>query len=319
MHVLAQGGEAFGVGVLVSAFLFGFRHGIDWDHIAAITDITSSQEDRRASVVFGTLYALGHALVVFAIGSAAILLGAKLPESVDPIMERIVGFTLVILGVFVFASLIKHGRDFRMRSRWMLIFSGVRSAYRKTRSAIGRPNGSGAEHSHDDLDPIHLHADDGMAVAVAEDLPVSEWHHGHHGRPGHHHHKHPEPDAFMEYGRGTAFVVGMVHGVGAETPTQVLIFLTAVTAGGKAAGEAVLAHVPGRAARVEHDDHARVDLRVPARVAELEDLRDRGGAHRHLQPRDRPAVPLGGGKDPSRALRRLTPVSGRRRNRRRGR
>ena len=51
--------------------------------------------------------------------------------------------------------------------------------------------------------------------------------------PGHHHHKHPEPDAFMEYGRRTAFVVGMVHGVGAETPTQVLIFLTAVAAGGK--------------------------------------------------------------------------------------
>ena len=35
--------EALGVGVIVSAFLFGFRHGIDWDHIAAITDITSSQ------------------------------------------------------------------------------------------------------------------------------------------------------------------------------------------------------------------------------------------------------------------------------------
>jgi len=44
----------------------------------------------------------------------------------------------------------------------------------------------------------------------------------------------------MEYGRGTAFVVGMVHGIGAETPTQIVIFLTAVTVGGKAAGEAVL-------------------------------------------------------------------------------
>ena len=240
MHLLAQGGEAFGLGVLVSAFLFGFRHGIDWDHIAAITDITSSQENRRASVVFGTLYALGHALVVFVIGSAAILLGAKLPESVDPIMERIVGFTLVILGVFVFASLIKHGREFRMRSRWMLIFSGVRTAYRKTRGVMTRSNGDAAGHAHDDADPIHQHADDGLAVAVADDLPVSEWHHGHHGRPGHHHHKHPEPDAFMEYGRGTAFVIGMVHGIGAETPTQILIFLTAVTAGGKAAGEAVL-------------------------------------------------------------------------------
>jgi high-affinity nickel-transport protein len=242
MRVLAQGGEAFGVGVLVSAFLFGFRHGIDWDHIAAITDITSSQEDRRASVAFGTLYALGHALVVFLIGSAAILLGAKLPAGVDPIMERIVGFTLVILGVFVFASLIKHGRDFRMRSRWMLIFSGARSAYRKTRSALERRGSQPAadQHDHDEGDAIHLHSDEGLAVAVADDLPVSEWHHGHHGKPGHHHHKHPEPDAFMEYGRGTAFVVGMVHGVGAETPTQILIFLTAVTVGGKAAGEAVL-------------------------------------------------------------------------------
>ena len=122
----------------------------------------------------------------------------------------------------------------------MLIFSGVRSAYRKTRSAIGRPNRIGVEHSHDDLDPMHLHADDGMAVAVAEDLPVSEWHHGHHGRPGHHHHKHPEPDAFMEYGRGTAFVVGMVHGIGAETPTQILVFLAAARAGGTAIGIALL-------------------------------------------------------------------------------
>ena len=32
----------------------------------------------------------------------------------------------------------------------------------------------------------------------------------------------------------------MVHGIGAETPTQVVIFATAVGAGGKAAGEAVL-------------------------------------------------------------------------------
>jgi High-affinity nickel-transport protein len=242
LRLLAQEGEAFGIGVLISALLFGFRHGIDWDHIAAITDITSSQDDRRDSIVFGTLYALGHALVVFLIGTAAILLGAKLPESVDPIMERIVGLTLVILGVFVFASLIKHGREFRMRSRWMLIFSGVRSAYRKTRAAIDRrrTDPAGAAHMHDEGEPVHRHEDDGLAVAIAEDLPVSEWHHGHHGRPGHHHHKHPEPDAFMDYGRRTAFVVGMIHGVGAETPTQVLVFLTAVTVGGKAAGEAVL-------------------------------------------------------------------------------
>src|SRR3990167_9076489 len=39
--LLAAG--AFGVvGVLGGALALGIRHGIDWDHIAAITDITSS-------------------------------------------------------------------------------------------------------------------------------------------------------------------------------------------------------------------------------------------------------------------------------------
>src|SRR5947207_7539625 len=237
--VLTASSEVFGLGFLITAFLFGFRHGIDWDHIAAITDITGSQDDRSRALVFGTLYALGHALVVFVIGVAAIVLGQRLPEGVDSAMQRIVGVTLVALGVFVFASLIRHGREFRMRSRWMLIFSGARNVYRKV-----RPDRAGAadlDHVHR-AEPVHTHAaeGEGVAVAVADDLPVSEWHHGHHGRPGHHHHKHPEPDAFMNYGRRTAFVVGMVHGVGAETPTQVLIFLAAAGASGKGAGVLVL-------------------------------------------------------------------------------
>ena len=131
LAAISEGG--FRLGLLIAAFWFGFRHGIDWDHIAAITDITSSQEDRREAMLFGTLYALGHALVVFVIGTFAILLGEQLPDSIDTIMERLVGFTLVILGVFVFVSLIRHGREFRMRSRWMLVFSGTRSLYRRTR------------------------------------------------------------------------------------------------------------------------------------------------------------------------------------------
>jgi ABC-type nickel/cobalt efflux system permease component RcnA len=235
--VLIASEEAFGLGFLVTAFLFGFRHGIDWDHIAAITDITGSQDDRSQAFAFGTLYALGHALVVLVIGVAAIVLGERLPPGIDDVMQRIVGATLVVLGVFVFTSLIRHGREFRMRSRWMLIFSGARSAYRKIRPERAETE----DHAHR-VEPVHTHAADdaGVALAVAEDLPVSEWHHGHHGRPGHHHHKHPEPDAFMNYGRRTAFGVGMIHGVGAETPTQVLIFLAAAGASGKGAGVVVL-------------------------------------------------------------------------------
>lgn len=237
VSVLAETAGALGVGLLVSAFLFGFRHGIDWDHIAAITDIAGSQEDRRQALLFGTIYALGHALVVFVIGTVAVILGASLPEGVDAVLERVVGVTLIVLGVYVFAALVRHGREFRMRSRWMLVFSGASTLYRRLRRT-GRPE----DH---ELEPVHVHADAGSStsVTIAEDIPVSEWHHGHHGRPGHHHHKHPEgaDDPFMNYGRGTAFAVGMIHGIGAETPTQLVIFLTAAGAGGKTAGIVILA------------------------------------------------------------------------------
>jgi hypothetical protein len=235
--------KAFGLGLVASAFLFGFRHGIDWDHIAAITDIAGSQDDRRSAMFFGTLYALGHALVVFVIGTGAVVLGERLPEGVDAVMGRIVGVTLVILGVFVIGSLIRHGREFRLRSRWMLIFAGARRLSRRFR----RDTSSNADRAHE-LEPVHTHVGDSdVALMVEEDLPVSEWHHGHHGRPGHHHHKHPEPDdAFMNYGRGTAFVVGMIHGIGAETPTQLLLFLSLAGASGRLVGEVgLLAFIVG--------------------------------------------------------------------------
>jgi cytochrome c biogenesis protein CcdA len=227
--------KGLGVGLIVAGYLFGFRHGIDWDHIAAITDIAGSQDDRRSAMLYGTIYALGHALVVFLIGTAAVVLGERLPNSVDPIMERIVGATLLVLAVFVVVSLIRHGREFRMRSRWMLIFGAVRKLYRRFRASRSPID----EH---ESEPVHTHGAGGSVSTMQEDLPVSEWHHGHHGRPGHHHHKHPEPDdAFMNYGRGTAFVVGMIHGVGAETPTQLLLFLTVAGAGGAVVGEIGLA------------------------------------------------------------------------------
>jgi hypothetical protein len=235
--IAAVGPRAFGAGVVLSSFLFGFRHGIDWDHIAAITDIAGSQEDRKSALLFGTLYALGHALVVFLIGSAAIVLGEQLPPRIDEVMERLVGVTLIILGVFVLVSLARHGREFRLRSRWMLIFTAFRSLYRRVRGRSARIASGHASQ------PVHVHSTEtvGGGVMVADDVPVSDWHHGHHGRPGHHHHKHPEPDdAYMSYGRVSAFVVGMIHGVGAETPTQIIIFLAAAGAGGRLVGEVVL-------------------------------------------------------------------------------
>ena len=47
-------------------------------------------------------------------------------------------------------------------------------------------------------------------------------------------------DPFPAYGRRTAFAVGTLHGIGAETPTQILVFLAATRAGGAAIGVLLL-------------------------------------------------------------------------------
>src|SRR5919201_6550198 len=149
------------IALLLAAFTLGLRHGVDWDHIAAITDITSTtgaaqaaehehesehehsadhahehggaQETtaharsdhephdpptplepataqrliqlERQPVILGTLYALGHGVMVAILGGLALLFGTLLPDWVDPILGRVVGLTLVLLGIWVFVSL----------------------------------------------------------------------------------------------------------------------------------------------------------------------------------------------------------------------
>jgi len=219
----------FGLALLFSSFAFGFRHGIDWDHIAAITDITSSQRSIRTGLRFATLYAAGHAVVVFVIGVVAIAVGKNLPDSIDSAMGRVVGATLVVLGVYVIYALIRYREDFRLRSRWMLLFDGVRRGYRFLRRR-GQDSPIEHEHSHLSHDGFEHHDHNGgLASEGAASVATRT-----------HTHSHTHTDPFMNYGTGTSLAVGMLHGVGAETPTQVLIFLTAAKAGGVGAGVTVL-------------------------------------------------------------------------------
>lgn len=219
-------------GLVVTTFGFGLRHGVDWDHIAAITDITSSQETPRRSMLYATLYALGHATVVLVLGSLAVLAGDRLPPTVDTVMERVVGVTLLVLGLYVLFALVRHGRDFRLRSRWMLVFSGVARLVRQLRSrktvevVHDHPHGPG--HGH--LESHELVTAAGGA-ATAELVAVTT----RHSHPHRHRGSLPD-DPFMSYGRLTSWAVGLLHGVGAETATQVLVFLTAARAGGATSG-----------------------------------------------------------------------------------
>ncbi len=272
--IVLTAGIGGGFGVYAAALALGIRHGIDWDHIAAITDITSASSsvtdedeswlmgepgvmltdqshhmqhgphdghahDRgeqhthvhghdaehnvaptvgsagatatatesriqvrrpgrltasvmempkphREAIWLGSLYALGHGTVVVILGILAILASEFLPAWVDPIMERVVGVTLLLLAAYLFFSLYQYfrgGGEFRLRSRWMLVFAGVQNAWHWIRSRVG-----------------------------------------------HHEHIHVAP---QQYSARTAYGIGVIHGIGAETGTQALIIATAVGATSK--------------------------------------------------------------------------------------
>ncbi|MGH9700988.1 MAG: hypothetical protein ACRD52_16225, partial [Candidatus Acidiferrales bacterium] len=80
---------------LLSAAVLGFRHGFDYDHIAAISDITSVELEPRRAMRMGLLYVLGHAATVALLGGAVILFQRSLPSRMDGWAERAVGLTLV--------------------------------------------------------------------------------------------------------------------------------------------------------------------------------------------------------------------------------
>jgi ABC-type nickel/cobalt efflux system permease component RcnA len=231
-RAVVAAGAGLEIGLVATAFALGFRHGFDWDHLAALSDIAASQQSRRRSMTLATLYAWGHAAVAFAIGAAVILASAQLPGSVGDVMERLVGVTLVALGIWVIVSTLRQGRSTRMPSRGALLVAGFRRVLRRRPPA---PVVIEHEHEHP-VGEHHDHEREREPVGAARRTAVI---------PSHsHRHRHvaslPD-DPLPTYGGGVAVSVGMIHGIGFETPTQALVFVTAAGAGSRAAGLLVLA------------------------------------------------------------------------------
>ena len=237
--------------VFLTALSLGLRHGVDWDHIAAITDITSASPTRRRGFRLSMLYALGHALVVFLLGSIVILIGAQLPEQFDDVMGRIVGVTLLVLGLTVVVQLFRRGDDFRLRSRWMLVLDGTFAGLRRIRRlGSRRVIRVDHEHGHDHEDDQHEHqqahdhahlnersvADITVSVGAPSPLRDSGSAHAH----SHHHELMVPATAFAGYGPAGAAGIGMLHGIGVESPTQIALFVAASSSGGRTAGFVLL-------------------------------------------------------------------------------
>lgn len=174
---------------MLSAAVLGFRHGLDYDHIAAITDISSVQSKARDAMRYGLLYVAGHGATVAVLGAAAVVFRIALPPASDRWAERLVGVTLLVLGIYVLGTFFRPGaHNHGPRTRITLLLNGALWVYWRLTRIFG-----------------------GTRVEA--------------------------PQVFKNgYGTTSTFLVGVIHGLGAETPTQILLFLMAANLGGMGAG-----------------------------------------------------------------------------------
>jgi high-affinity nickel-transport protein len=176
-----------------TSFALGARHGLDWDHIAAITDLNAPRqgdEDRpvrhgRRGLGLSFWYCIGHGLVLAVFGALVLLLGVGLPAGLDAAFEYVVGLTLVTLGGVVLYQLGRYRSDYRYTGRISLVVGALRR---------------------------------GWARARRREVPVDT----------------------LDVDRRGAVLVGLLHGTGAETPTQVVLFASAGAAGSTGAAVLIL-------------------------------------------------------------------------------
>ena len=78
--------------------VLGMRHSTDPDHVVAISTIVSKQRSIRNAAFIGSVWGLGHTIMIFAVGALIILAGIKIPPRVGLAMEFSVALMLILLG-----------------------------------------------------------------------------------------------------------------------------------------------------------------------------------------------------------------------------
>lgn len=81
--------------------LIGMQHALEADHLAAVATLNHERNSRRALLLRGSVWGLGHTITLLTICGALLLLGKNISPRVEAMLEFAVGAMIVFLGVNV--------------------------------------------------------------------------------------------------------------------------------------------------------------------------------------------------------------------------
>ena len=225
--------DAGAIGLIVTALTLGFRHGLDWDHLAAITDVTSTtttaeaaESDHEAVHERASAGAQAHAHAHG--GPDEVTIHATQPDgSSHPHPQEAPRFLSEQRRALLLGSMYALGHAFvvALLGTLALLFGAVLPDW--VDDVMGPVVGATllflgiwvfvslyqyARHGHE----FRLRSR-WMLVFDSVRYAWRRFQARLHG------HEHVDPMEMSSYGVRTAFGVGMIHGVGAETGTQVLL------------------------------------------------------------------------------------------------
>lgn len=97
-------------GLLGLGFIFGLKHAVEADHIAAVSTMVSGRRGLLGSTLVGGLWGVGHTISLLVAGVAVILLQVRIGERAALALEFCVALMLVALGADAMRKLGRGGQ-----------------------------------------------------------------------------------------------------------------------------------------------------------------------------------------------------------------
>ena len=97
------------VSVLVFGLLFGLKHAVEADHLAAVSTIVSERKSILSSTLVGGLWGIGHTISLLVAGIVVIVLHIEIGERLASALEFGVALMLIALGINALRKLMRGG------------------------------------------------------------------------------------------------------------------------------------------------------------------------------------------------------------------
>ncbi len=104
-----QTGSVSIVSILVFGLLFGLKHAVEADHLAAVSTIVSERKSILSSTLVGGMWGIGHTISLFVAGIVVIVLHIEIGERLAAALEFGVALMLIALGINALRKLMRGG------------------------------------------------------------------------------------------------------------------------------------------------------------------------------------------------------------------